>query len=180
LIVPSHSRFLCKICLNCRKKGHSVAECRDAASIDNGGVLAGCCFNCGDSSHAYRDCPFPIVNGLFSCLLFQHSIVLIIAFDLDGATYAVCFICKAKGHLSSKCPQNPNGMYPKGGGCRVCGDKYHLAKDCPLKNKRRFRRDESSVSERRGSGTYQHWDDGETQSKEKPKQEERKNKVVRF
>jgi hypothetical protein len=55
-----------------------------------------------------------------------------------GTTFAVCFICKQKGHLSLKCPQNPHGLYPYGGGCRVCGDKYHLAKDCPLKNKRKF------------------------------------------
>ena len=55
--------FFLKICLNCRKKGHSVSECREAANIENGGVLAGCCFNCGSNSHGLRDCPKPIVNG---------------------------------------------------------------------------------------------------------------------
>ena len=104
----------------------------------------------------------------------------------DGATFAVCFICKEKGHLSSKCPQNPNGMYPKGGGCRVCGDKYHFAKDCPLKNKRKFQKNSDSKQNQfnkrdRPSSSYQKWkeEDEGTPSKEKIT-ENPKNKVVKF
>ena len=28
--------------------------------------------------------------------------------------YAKCFICRETGHLSSKCPTNPRGLYPDG------------------------------------------------------------------
>lgn len=45
-------------------------------------------------------------------------------------TYAECFVCKRKGHLSKSCPRNPNGIYPKGGACFKCGDKTHLSRNC--------------------------------------------------
>ncbi|RUP51153.1 hypothetical protein BC936DRAFT_149636 [Jimgerdemannia flammicorona] len=44
--------------------------------------------------------------------------------------FAKCFICNTQGHLSSACPQNEKGLYPKGGSCRFCGKVDHLAKDC--------------------------------------------------
>ena len=28
--------------------------------------------------------------------------------------YAKCFICGEEGHLSSKCSENPRGLYPEG------------------------------------------------------------------
>jgi hypothetical protein len=39
-----------------------VAECRDGAKVTDG-VLAGSCFNCGESTHTLRECPQPIRNG---------------------------------------------------------------------------------------------------------------------
>ncbi|KAF0301192.1 Zinc finger CCHC domain-containing protein 9 [Amphibalanus amphitrite] len=35
------------------------------------------------------------------------------------------------GHLSRDCALNPNGVYPKGGSCKVCQRRDHLADDCP-------------------------------------------------
>ncbi|KAF8325773.1 uncharacterized protein EI90DRAFT_2015627 [Cantharellus anzutake] len=48
--------------------------------------------------------------------------------------FASCFVCSEKGHLSGKCPKNENGLYPNGGGCRMCGMKDHLAKDCDVRS----------------------------------------------
>lgn len=67
----------------------------------------------GKDGHNLKKCPQPLVDG--------------------GLRYAVCFICNGTGHVAGKCSQNPNGIYPKGGACKVCGDKFHLAKDCPEK-----------------------------------------------
>jgi zinc finger CCHC domain-containing protein 9 len=55
-----------------------------------------CCMRAG---HALRDCKEPRVG--------------------DGTRFAVCFVCKATGHLSSKCPQNNKGVFPKGGACTL-------------------------------------------------------------
>lgn len=46
-------------------------------------------------------------------------------------SFATCYICKESGHISRQCPDNPRGLYPKGGACRGCGSVEHLAKDCP-------------------------------------------------
>ncbi|CAN0502004.1 unnamed protein product, partial [Scytosiphon promiscuus] len=38
----------------------------------------------------------------------------------DGSLpHATCFVCKGKGHISAHCKQNANGVYPKGGFCKV-------------------------------------------------------------
>lgn len=46
-------------------------------------------------------------------------------------TYATCFVCNEKGHLSSACPNSTQGIYPNGGCCRICQSIQHLVKDCP-------------------------------------------------
>ena len=50
--------------------------------------------------------------------------------DGNVLPYATCFICNETGHLASKCPQNRNGVYPFGGGCRKCGSNEHKVNDC--------------------------------------------------
>jgi len=42
-------------------------------------------------------------------------------------------VCGQKGHLAKACPDNPKGLYPKGGGCRFCGSVEHLKSECPRK-----------------------------------------------
>ena len=51
----------------------------------------------------------------------------------DAYRFAVCFICKEVGHLAKSCPDNPKGLYPKGGGCKFCGSVEHLKADCTRK-----------------------------------------------
>lgn len=36
-----------------------------------------------------------------------------------------------QGHIARQCPDNPKGLYPNGGCCKLCGDVTHLRKDCP-------------------------------------------------
>lgn len=63
-------------------------------------ATTGICFNCGSSKHALRVCPKPKQK--------------------DGSLpHARCFVCKEKGHISAHCKQNANGVYPKGGFCKV-------------------------------------------------------------
>ena len=33
--------------------------------------------------------------------------------------------------MARDCSLNPNGVYPKGGACKVCHRRDHLADDCP-------------------------------------------------
>ena len=35
--------------------------------------------------------------------------------------------------MAKACPDNPRGLYPKGGGCIFCGSVEHLKRDCPRK-----------------------------------------------
>ena len=35
--------------------------------------------------------------------------------------------------MAKSCPDNPKGMYPKGGGCKFCGSVEHLKSDCTRK-----------------------------------------------
>lgn len=67
------------------------------------------CYNCGSSEHTLKACPEP------------RSATL---------PHARCFICSELGHLTSACPRNERGVYPRGGGCRFCGANTHLARDC--------------------------------------------------
>lgn len=48
-----------------------------------------------------------------------------------GFPHAQCFVCGEKGHLSRACPDNPRGLYPNGGSCKMCGSVEHFLKDCP-------------------------------------------------
>jgi hypothetical protein len=128
-------------CFKCRRRGHSVANCRYDDRVEDDGEGEGegecegeaegeieqtvvtkkpqpiakkvMCYNCGASDH-----------GLYAC---QKPV------DHKNLPFAECFICKGKGHISANCPQSENGIYPRGGTCFVCNQKDHLAKYCPQK-----------------------------------------------
>lgn len=73
------------------------------------------CFNCRKPGHGVADCPEKTAGM--------------------GANIKarVCFICGDKRHRALKCPNNPRGLYPEGGGCKFCGDVTHLYAACPKK-----------------------------------------------
>lgn len=99
-------------CLGCRKRGHFLKDCPKNGQVANDEPVVDICFNCGETGHALRHCGKPRRR--------------------DGnLPFASCFICKRKGHISKDCPENPNGLYPKGGCCHICLQKTHLVRDCP-------------------------------------------------
>merc|ERR1711874_725867 len=117
--------FKKKVCLNCRKEGHWLAQCPLAS---NDGVVrkksknddqelkpnSGLCFKCGALDHTSKECKSKLKGE-------------------NAFRFAVCFICKEQGHLAKACPDNPKGLYPNGGGCVFCGSVEHLKRDCPRK-----------------------------------------------
>lgn len=102
------------ICLGCRKRGHFLKDCPKAKKLaaSESAPVDHICFNCGSTDHSLKNCLEPR--------------------DPSGKLpFATCFICKGRGHLSRECPENANGIYPKGGCCHICLQKTHLARDCP-------------------------------------------------
>jgi len=97
-----------RVCFHCRDSGHVLSQCPELGSSNESGT--GICFKCGSTEHTY-----------FKCQVIRNQ----------DFRYAVCFVCKEQGHIARQCPDNPRGLYPKGGACKVCGDVTHLMKDCP-------------------------------------------------
>ncbi|XP_022127285.2 zinc finger CCHC domain-containing protein 9 [Pieris rapae] len=99
------------VCYNCRKGGHNLSDCPDLKSNIPGVESAdGVCFKCGSTEHRQNECKV------------QRD---------KEFRFATCFICRETGHLARQCPDNPKGLYPNGGCCKLCGDVTHLRKDCP-------------------------------------------------
>ena len=97
-----------KVCYNCRKSGHSMAECTEVKDVAK--QSSGICFKCGSNQHVVGKCQSNVPDGVFP--------------------FAKCFICDQMGHLSRNCPDNPRGLYPNGGCCKLCGSVKHLRRDC--------------------------------------------------
>merc|ERR1712142_304899 len=101
------------VCFNCRAPGHMLSDCPNAKT-DIGQGASGHCFKCGSLEYTSKDCKSKLRRE-------------------NAYRFAVCFICKEEGHLAKACPDNPKGLYPKGGGCIFCGSVEHLKRDCPRK-----------------------------------------------
>lgn len=105
------ARMKREVCYNCRKGGHVLSECPDLKSkIPSADAAEGVCFKCGSTEHRQFECKV------------QRD---------KEFRFATCFICKEPGHIARQCPDNPKGLYPNGGSCKLCGDVTHLRKDCP-------------------------------------------------
>ena len=99
-----------KVCFNCRLEGHRAQDCPES-STRTGKPQKQICYRCGKSDHSLKQCRLHPSKGL---------------------PFAECFVCKEKGHITSNCPTNGNGIYPDGGSCKICRSVEHLAKDCPI------------------------------------------------
>ncbi|XP_013148247.1 PREDICTED: zinc finger CCHC domain-containing protein 9-like [Papilio polytes] len=111
------ARMKREVCYNCRKGGHNLSDCPELKSkIPGVDSAEGVCFKCGSTEHRQFECKV------------QRD---------KEFRFATCFICKEAGHIARQCPDNPKGLYPNGGCCKLCGDVTHLKKDCPtMKDKR--------------------------------------------
>ncbi|KAF8823121.1 zinc knuckle domain-containing protein [Cardiosporidium cionae] len=114
-----------KQCLRCRRNDHILRDCplnevisarKNNSDEKNSGHARNkssiFCFNCGCTDHTLKICKNPKDESGF-------------------LPFATCFICNNNGHLALNCDKNSNGMYPNGGGCRLCGSIYHKKADCP-------------------------------------------------
>jgi len=102
------------VCFKCRQPGHMLADCPQGGDKDDKRPDSGLCFKCGSLEHKSKDCKSKLKRE-------------------NAYNFATCFICKEEGHLAKACPDNPKGLYPKGGGCVFCGSVEHLKRDCPRK-----------------------------------------------
>ncbi|EIW69993.1 hypothetical protein M231_02136 [Tremella mesenterica] len=92
-----------------------------------GEITSGRCYRCNSTKHSLSACR-------------EEA-------DPDNPTpYATCYVCLQQGHLSSQCPDNPKGVYIKGGACKVCKSVKHRAKDCPEEKARREAQSENITS----------------------------------
>jgi len=112
------------VCYQCREPGHMLADCPHPPAAASGDTVmpasAGHCFKCGSLEHTSRDCKSKLKRE-------------------NAYRFAVCFYCKQEGHLAKECPDNPRGLYPRGGGCIFCGSVEHLKRDCPRKTEKDLR-----------------------------------------
>lgn len=92
-------------CYTCRESGHTSSTCPSSSSNDKQ------CYRCASLQHTTKSCP-------------------IRADPANPYPHAICFVCKATGHLASACVDNEKGVYPDGGSCRWCGSVEHLARNC--------------------------------------------------
>ncbi|CAD8171693.1 unnamed protein product [Paramecium pentaurelia] len=102
-----------KVCLVCKKIGHTAQHCRDNVQPTTDVI----CYNCGSQKHTLKDCQKPKSGSL---------------------KFATCFVCKETGHISRDCPKNPKGLYAYGGGCYICSSTHHTQANCPQNPKNRI------------------------------------------
>jgi hypothetical protein len=160
------------ICFNCRRKGHAVADCPNAASGTDGTKGGNICYKCGSDEHSLKLCP-KLTPGEKKMSkeprgMDYHQMVL---------PFATCFVCKETGHLSSQCKQNENGVYVKGGCCKGCGSKTHLSFNCPELKKKKA--SEEDNDDEQSAGDVEEFLEEDVSNKEKLKQDEDKPKQVK-
>nr|CAI5840751.1 unnamed protein product [Callosobruchus analis] len=149
-----------KVCFNCRKAGHNLSECPELGKdqiISTAG--SGICFKCGSTEHSHLNCK--VVKG-------------------QSFNYAQCFICGEQGHIARQCPDNPKGLYPKGGGCNVCGDVSHLKKDCPTYQEQQQHQNETIKLGTLGTNNPDADDEHDITHKVKVTNSDRPNKIIKF
>lgn len=107
------------VCYQCRKSGHVLAQCPEnhGDKKKNARPPPGVCYKCGAADHTSKNCESKLKGA-------------------DAYRFASCFVCGQNGHLAKSCPDNPRGLYPKGGGCRFCGSVEHLKSDCTRKSEK--------------------------------------------
>ena len=110
-----------KECFVCRQMGHLSQDCpkNPKGHTTVGGKI---CYRCGRIDHSLKECK-KAPQKRPQKRKREDSIS-----DSDTETpeqeflpYAKCYVCQKAGHLAGTCPENDRGIYPDGGGCKLCG-----------------------------------------------------------
>ena len=100
-------------CFVCRQKGHLSQDCPKNNTETNTRKL---CYRCGRIDHSLKECKKLPVNQKR-----KRNGSVSGSDDEEFLPFAKCYVCQQAGHLAGFCPQNEQGIYPNGGGCRLCG-----------------------------------------------------------
>jgi len=107
-----------KECFVCRQKGHLSQDCPKASQ--NGAISnkTNICYRCGAIDHTLKQCKkTPMRKRKRADEEESESEVI----EQEFLPFASCYICQQTGHLVESCPENVRGIYPNGGGCKLCG-----------------------------------------------------------
>lgn len=111
-----------KECFVCRKQGHLSQDCPENKNKAESNDLGRICYRCGRIDHSLKDCKKPPIKQKRKHNDENDSEdVGSPDTDSEYLPYAKCYVCQDSGHLAGSCPQNENGIYPNGGGCKLCG-----------------------------------------------------------
>lgn len=166
-----------KICFHCRRKGHITADCPENANMEQNSNRVDrrnvqICYKCGSEEHGLKKCSKLTAEEKKDAKSGRMD------YNKMDLPYATCFICKEKGHLSSQCEENKNGVYVKGGSCKQCGSIYHLHVNCPVK-KKKAEEDSEHYDSAGDVGEYLE-DEVEVTAKDETSVLKKKKKVVNF
>jgi zinc finger CCHC domain-containing protein 9 len=120
-----------KDCFVCRQKGHLSQECPQRIEKGDSINTTRICYRCGRIDHSLKDCKKPPLKRKREN---KEDSISGTEDDNDGddttqsefLPFAKCYICQNTGHLAGFCPQNDRGIYPAGGGCKLCGISYFI------------------------------------------------------
>jgi zinc finger CCHC domain-containing protein 9 len=113
-----------KECFVCRQTGHLSQDCpkneaNGDSTVNGGGRI---CYRCGRIDHSLKDCKKrpqkqPQKRKREGSISGSEDETP----EQEFLPYAKCYVCQKTGHLAGSCPENDRGIYPDGGGCKLCG-----------------------------------------------------------
>ena len=108
-----------KECFVCRQTGHLSQDCPENIQNEEAKSVSRICYRCGRIDHSLKDCKKPPVKRRRDSSGDDSDDDEIR--EKEFLPFAKCYVCQQSGHLAGFCPQNERGIFPNGGGCKLCG-----------------------------------------------------------